>query len=100
MLAVASAEDGRVAERLEEMVNTSGGNQRGDGICMIGLEHELYRVATLLQDSVISKEILAKQWGLGLETAKRMLEVTTQVGIRKYVHPVARRFNTQQQAIQ
>ncbi len=41
MLTVASAEDGRVAEWLEEMVNTSGGNLRGDGICMIGLDHKL-----------------------------------------------------------
>ena len=99
ILAVASAEDGLLAERLEEMVNVSGGDLRGDGICMIGSEHELYAVATSLPDSVITKEVLAKRWGLGLETAKRTLEVTTQAGIRKYVHPVARRFKTRQQAI-
>ncbi len=99
ILAVASAEDGLLAERLEEMVNVSGGDLRGDGICMIGSEHELYAMATSLPDSVITKEVLAKRWGLGLETAKRTLEVTTQVGIRKYVHPVARRFKTRQQAI-
>jgi hypothetical protein len=99
ILAVASAEDGLVAERLEERVNVSGGDLRGDGICMIGSEHELYLVATSSSDSVITKEVLAKRWGLGLETARQTLEVTTQVGVRKYVHPVTRRFKTRQQAI-
>jgi hypothetical protein len=40
ILAVASAEDSLLAERLEERVNVSGGDLRGDGICMIGTEHE------------------------------------------------------------
>ncbi len=67
---------------------------------MIGSEHELYAVATSSPDSgVITKELLAKRWGLGLETAKRTLEVTTQVGVSKYVHLVARWFKTRQQAI-
>ncbi len=100
ILAVASADNGLLAEQIEEMVNVSGGDLRGDGISMIGSEHEqLYVVTTSLPDSVITKEILTKQWGLGLETTKRMLEVTMQVGVRKYVHPVARRFKTRQQAI-
>jgi hypothetical protein len=99
ILAVASADDGLPAERLEEMVNVSGSDLRGDGICMIGSEHELYALATSSPDSVITKEILAKRWGLGLETAKRTLEVTTQVGVRKYVHLVARRLKTRQQEI-
>jgi hypothetical protein len=86
ILAVASADNGLLAERLKEMVNVSGGDLRRDGICM--------------PDSIITKEeILTKRWGLGLETAKRTLEVTMQVGVRKYVHPVARRFKTRQQAI-
>jgi hypothetical protein len=36
---------------------------------------------------------------LGFETAKRTLEVMTHVGVRKYVHPVARRFRIRQHAI-
>jgi hypothetical protein len=32
--------------------------------------------------SFITKEILARRWGIGLETAKRMLQSTTQAGIR------------------
>jgi hypothetical protein len=99
ILAVASTDDGLLAEQLEEMVNVSGGDLRGDGICMIGSEHELYAVATSSADSLITKEVLAKRWGLGLETAKRTLDVTTQVGVCKYVHPVARPFKTRQQAI-
>ncbi len=65
ILAVASAEDGLLAERLEEWVNVSGGDLRGDGICMISSEHELYAVATSLPDSVITKEALAKM-GIGI----------------------------------
>ena len=82
ILAVASADDGLLAKRLEEMVNVSGGDLRGDGICMIGLEHELCAVVTSLPHPVTTKEILAKRWGLGLETTKRTMEVTTQVGTR------------------
>jgi hypothetical protein len=100
ILAVASADDGLLAKRLEEMVNVSGGDLRGYGICMIGLEHELCAVVTSLPDSVTTKEILAKRWGLGLKTTKRTMEVTTQVGTRlESIHLVARRFKTQQQAI-
>ncbi|KAI2498496.1 Reverse transcriptase (RNA-dependent DNA polymerase) [Fragilaria crotonensis] len=66
ILAVASADDGLLAERLEEMVQVSGGDLRGDGICMIGSEHELYAVATSSPDSVITKEVLAKRWGVGI----------------------------------
>jgi hypothetical protein len=90
-----------LAEQLEERVNVSSGDLRQDGICMIGWEHELYAVANLSPNSVSTKKFLAnKQHGLGLETAKRTLKVTTQVGFRKYVYyPVARLLKTQHQAI-
>ncbi len=61
ILTVASAEDSLLAERLKERVNVSGGDLRGDGICMIGSELELHVVATLSPDSVITKEVLAKR---------------------------------------
>jgi hypothetical protein len=38
------------------MVQISGRDLRGDGICMIGSEYELYVVATSLPDLVIAKE--------------------------------------------
>ena len=77
ILAFSSADDGLLGERLEEMVNVLGGDLRGDEICMIASEHELYAVvATTTPDSVITKEVLARHWGLGLETARRTLEMT------------------------
>jgi hypothetical protein len=45
---------------------------------------------------VITKEILAKRWGIGLDTAHRTLTATTQAGIRRVLHPVERRYKTRQ----
>ena len=45
---------------------------------------------------VITKEILAKRWGIGLDTAHRTLTATTQSGIRRVLHPVERRYKTRQ----
>ena len=43
----------------------------------------------------VSPETLAKNWGIGLETAKNTLKVTTQRGIRTVLHPsMSRRFRT------
>jgi hypothetical protein len=36
--------------------------------------------------SVITKEILARRWGIGLETAHRTLTATTQLGVRRIPH--------------
>jgi hypothetical protein len=46
--------------------------------------------------SVLTKEILARQWGIGLETAHRTLRVTTQAGVQMMIHPLERRFQTKQ----
>ena len=44
---------------------------------------------------VISPERLAKNWRIGLEAAKRTVQVTTQRGVRTILHPnVERRFRT------
>jgi len=42
----------------------------------------------------VSAELLSRKWGIGLDTAKRMLEVTTQRGIQSAVHPLSRRYRT------
>ena len=42
----------------------------------------------------LTKEMLASRWGIGLDTAYRTLKVTTQRGIRKFVHPSDRRVST------
>jgi hypothetical protein len=43
----------------------------------------------------ITAVTLAKQWGIGLETAKRTLQATTQLAIRQALHPIQRRFRTE-----
>jgi hypothetical protein len=45
---------------------------------------------------VITKETLARRWGIGLDTAHRTLIATTQFGVRRVLHPVDRRFRTRQ----
>ena len=42
--------------------------------------------------SSISFENLSRKWQIGLETAKRTLQVTTQRGVRTAVHPLHRRY--------
>lgn len=44
--------------------------------------------------SEITPENVAKRWGIGIDVAKRTLQVTTQVGVRSIVHPAQRRFST------
>ncbi|KAI2489216.1 Reverse transcriptase (RNA-dependent DNA polymerase) [Fragilaria crotonensis] len=40
----------------------------------------------------VTPENLAAKWNVGIETAKRTLQVTTQRGIRTAIHPVHRRY--------
>ena len=52
-------------------------------------------VSTELRSEGIDAGTVAKNWGIGLETAKKTLKVTTQRGIRTVVHPtLSRRFRT------
>jgi len=46
--------------------------------------------------SVVTPEVLAKRWNVGLTTASRILDTTTQYGVRKIENPVQRRFRTSQ----
>ena len=45
---------------------------------------------------ILTKEVLAKRWGIGLDTAHRTLVATTQHGVRRVLHPVERRYRTRQ----
>ena len=48
-------------------------------------------IITNERHSKVSVEDLAEKWNIGLETAKRTLQVTTQRGIRTALHPLTRR---------
>jgi hypothetical protein len=51
----------------------------------------LFALSTDEKRSVITPEVLACRWNIGLLTAKRTLSVTTQVGIRNVLVPAERR---------
>ncbi len=55
---------------------------------------EVCSLAQTQRGTVLTKEVLARRWGLSLETAGRTLNVTTQKGIRTVPHPVERRFKS------
>jgi hypothetical protein len=46
------------------------------------------RVVSEKRHNAITPEQLARMWGIGIETAKETLSVTTQRGVRLAVHPL------------
>jgi hypothetical protein len=42
--------------------------------------------------SKISAENMSKKWKIGIDTAKRTMQVTTQQGVRTAMHPITRRY--------
>ncbi len=44
----------------------------------------------------VNAEALAKLWNIGVDTAKKTIQYTTQKGIRSTLHPIERRFCTKQ----
>ena len=92
-----------IPERLVSCVNVPSDDFEGDGLSGYGdakVFPDEYRQAASMasgeRGSVLTKEILARRWGIGLETAKKTLQVTTQKGIRRVLHPTERRYRTRQ----
>lgn len=46
--------------------------------------------------SGVSNEKIEEMWNIGTEITSQVVETTTQLGVRKEVHPVERRFSTSQ----
>jgi hypothetical protein len=102
--AIELAEEDDLAVRLVAAMNISS-SDIGDGLderpedSLISMTDEDRAVASMSmreRGSVITKEILAKRWGIGLDTAHHTLTVTTQQGIRRVLHPLERRYKTRQ----
>jgi hypothetical protein len=98
-------EEETLATRLIAAMNVSSTDINGDGLderskdCLITMtdeDHAVAAMSTRERGPVITKEILAKQWGIGLKTAHRTLMATTQQGIRCVLHPMERRYKTRQ----
>ena len=96
-------DDGEVAERLVAAVNVAGDDVFGDGLDGYG-DAELYELGSEKRNvfalsrsekgAIITKEVLARRWGIGLNTAHRTLRATTQRGVRTFLHPSERRLST------
>ena len=47
---------------------------------------QIHSIKTICKES-IDPQMLASNWGIGIETAKRTLKVTTQHGLQMVLHP-------------
>ena len=57
-------------------------------------------VKTGKRKCVVGPRMLAKNWGIGLDAARRTVEATTQKGVRMILHPtLSRRFRTNDQQL-
>ncbi len=72
-------EEGSLAEHLVAAVNVAADDTVEDGLS--GRNDNDVNPT----QSVITPEILSRRWGVGLDTAKRTLQVTTQSGIRNFL---------------
>lgn len=52
---------------------------------------KLFALSSSEKRSALTPETLSKHWGIGLETAKRTIQVTTQAGIRNVLAPGERK---------
>jgi hypothetical protein len=92
-------------DRLIMRVNVASDDIEGDGLDgrqdseiypTDDVDRNIMQMKSSERGSVVTKEILARRWGIGIETAKRTLQSTTQAGIRKILHPSERRVRTRQ----
>ena len=94
-----------LAAKLVAAVNIESFDVNGDGLterpehslCSSSEEErQIFALSTKDRGPVLTKEILAQRWGIGLDTAHKTLATTTQYGVRRVLHPVERRYRTRQ----
>ena len=59
---------------------------------LTGTDTNISATITSERHSSVNFENLSRMWSIGLETARRTLQVTTQRGLRTAVHPLHRRY--------
>jgi hypothetical protein len=62
-------------------------------------ELEINSIESRQRHSTVNAEELSRKWGIGLETARKTLKMTTQYGIRHALHPLRRRYRTDHLAL-
>ena len=90
-----------LADRLIASVNIVAHDIQGDGCVAADFDESdnecqeqqrfVKAVITDERSSVLTPAILSKRWGIGLTTAKRTMQVTTQAGIRNVLAPGERK---------
>jgi hypothetical protein len=103
MIEVETVENDDLAIRLISAVKLFGPQEMrgaedgGDNDMVMKIGGDNTQVSAVIRgdpSSELSPDTLAARWGIGREVAKRTLDVTTQLGVRKIVHPAQRRFRT------
>jgi transposase len=93
-------EDDSLGDRLVAAVNVAADDTVGDGLSgrkdndvypMDTESRNILALSTSEKRSVLTPEILSRRWGVGLDTAKRTLQATTQSGIRNVLAPGERK---------
>jgi hypothetical protein len=81
-----------------DVMNRDGLYERTeDALCnMSEADQMICAMSSKDRGPVIAKEILAKRWGIGLNTVHRTLTATMQSGIRCVLHPIERCYRTHQ----
>jgi hypothetical protein len=82
-----------LVRRLISAVYVSLDDDGGDGL----ESDEGWRILALSssdKETVLTKGMLARRWGIGLKAADNTLRVTTQRGIRTFLNPMGRRLST------
>ena len=96
-------DEGELVKRLIASVNIAGDDFYGDGVDgyrdseLFDIGEDDCNVFTMTRNEkglVITKEVLARRWGVGLDVAHRTLRVTTQRGVRTFLRPSERRLTT------
>ena len=96
--------DSTLIQRMIHSVNIAADDIAGDGLTgwndrsvsslRSAKDRSIMAMASTGKTSALTKEILARRWGCGLESAKKTLQVTTQFGIRNVIHPYDKRYKT------
>ena len=93
-------EDDDLYKRLIATVNVAADDMVGDGLSghvdddvypMGPDSRKLFAMSSSEKRSTLTPERLSTRWGIGLDTAKRTLQVTTQAGIRNVLAPGERK---------
>ncbi len=79
-------ENGSLADRLVAAINVAADDIIGDGLSRHGNidvypmdveSQKLFALSKSKKQSTLTPEVLSRHWGVGLDTAKRTLKVTT-----------------------